>query len=147
METDELIKNVIRWGRDKGLNDPKAQLNKVIEEVGEIAHEVSRNRYGEEFRDAIGDTLVTLIILADIASARPMACLELAYREIKDRKGKTENGTFVKDVEKSYKIVAEGPGRECLTWSDADNLEDTKRCLMEQGYESFKIEEERLHEQ
>lgn len=97
METDELIKNVIRWGRDKGLNDPKAQLNKVMEEVGEIAHEVSRNRYGADFRDAIGDTLVTLIILADIASARPMACLKLAYREIKDRKGKTENGTFVKE--------------------------------------------------
>lgn len=97
METDELIKNVIRWGREKNLNDPKAQLNKVIEEVGEIAHEVSRNRYGKEFRDAIGDTLVTLIILADIASARPMGCLELAYREIKDRKGKTENGTFVKE--------------------------------------------------
>ena len=97
METDELIKNVIKWGRDKGLNDPKAQLNKVTEEVGEIAHEVSRNRYGKEFRDAIGDTLVTLIILADIASARPIGCLELAYREIKDRKGKTENGTFVKE--------------------------------------------------
>lgn len=97
METDELIKNVIRWGRDKGLDDPKAQLNKVMEEVGEIAHEVSRNRYGNEFRDAIGDALVTLIILADIASARPMSCLEIAYREIRDRKGKTENGTFVKE--------------------------------------------------
>lgn len=97
METDELIKNVIRWGRDKDLNDPKAQLNKVMEEVGEIAHEVSRNRYGKEFRDAIGDTLVTVLILADIAGARPMACLGLAYREIKDRKGKTENGTFVKE--------------------------------------------------
>ena len=97
METDELINNVIKWGRDKGLNDPKAQLNKVMEEVGEIAHEVSRNRYGKEFRDAIGDTLVTVIILADIASAIPMGCLELAYREIRDRKGKTENGTFVKE--------------------------------------------------
>lgn len=97
METDELIKKVIRWGRDKGLNDPKAQLNKVMEEVGEIAHEVSRNRYGGEFRDAIGDTLVTILILADIAGTRPMACLELAYREIRDRKGKTENGTFVKE--------------------------------------------------
>lgn len=97
METDELIKNVIRWGRDKELNDPKAQLNKVMEEVGEIAHEVSRNRYGKEFRDAIGDTLITLIILADIASAIPMACLELAYREIKNRKGATRDGTFVKE--------------------------------------------------
>lgn len=96
-QTDELVRMVIKWGRDKGLNDPKAQLNKVMEEVGEIAHEVTRNRYGKEFRDAIGDTLVTILILADIASARPMACLEVAYREIRDRKGKTENGTFVKE--------------------------------------------------
>lgn len=98
METDELIKKVIMWGRSKELNDPKAQLNKVMEEVGEIAHEVTRNNYGKEFRDAIGDTLVTLIILADITSARPMACLELAYKEIKDRKGKTEDGTFIKEI-------------------------------------------------
>ena len=96
-QTDELIKNVIKWGRDRELTDPKAQLNKVMEEVGEIAHEVTRNRYGKEFRDAIGDTLVTILSLADIASARPMACLQLAYREIRDRKGKTENGTFVKE--------------------------------------------------
>lgn len=97
MNTDELVDSVIRWGRNKNLNDPKAQLNKVMEEVGEIAHEVSRNRYGAEFRDAIGDTLVTVIILADIASARPMGCLEVAFREIKNRKGKTENGTFIKE--------------------------------------------------
>lgn len=97
METDELIKAVIAWGKEKGLNDPKAQLNKVIEEVGEIAHEVTRNRYGKEFRDAIGDTLVTLIILANMCSAVPMGCLEIAYREIKNRKGTTENGTFIKE--------------------------------------------------
>ena len=143
METDELIKSVIRWGRDKGLNDPKAQLNKVIEEVGEIAHEVSRNKYGKEFRDAIGDTLVTLIILADIASARPMACLELAYKEIRDRKGKTENGTFVKNVEKKYKIVAEGPKGGCLTWASDKDIDFAKERLMSKGYTTFKIEEER----
>lgn len=97
MDADELVKAVIRWGRDKNLDDPKAQMNKVIEEVGEIAHEVSRNQYGKEFRDAIGDTLITLIILADIASAKPIECLQLAYNEIKNRKGKTENGTFIKE--------------------------------------------------
>lgn len=42
-----------------------------------------------------------------------------------------------------YSIVAYGPGKECKTWSGADNLEDTKRYLMQQGYDSFKIEEER----
>lgn len=42
---DELIENVIRWGRDKELNDPKAQMNKVIEEVGEMAHGQSKYSY------------------------------------------------------------------------------------------------------
>ena len=97
MSTDELVSAVIKWGREKNINNPNTQLNKVIEEVGEIAHEVTRDRYGKEFRDAIGDALVTLIILADIASARPMACLELAYKEIKDRKGKTVSGNFIKE--------------------------------------------------
>jgi len=97
MNTDELVKAVIRWGRDRNINDPKSQLNKVIEEVGEIAHEVTRDRYGKEFRDAIGDTLVTVILLADIASANPMACLQLAYNEIKDRKGATVSGNFIKE--------------------------------------------------
>lgn len=37
------------------------------------------------------------ILVMTIQRAGAMACLELAYREIKDRKGKTENGTFVKE--------------------------------------------------
>ena len=44
-EAINVITDVIQWGRKKGLGDPKAQLNKVIEEVGEIAHEISRNNY------------------------------------------------------------------------------------------------------
>ena len=97
--TDELIQNVLQWGVDKGLDDSKAQLNKVIEEVGEIAHEITRNKNGEELKDAIGDSLVTIIILAGICGYDPMDCLAKAYNEIKERKGTTENGTFVKDVQ------------------------------------------------
>lgn len=97
MTTDELVNAVMDWGEEKGLDDPKAQLNKVIEEVGEIAHEVSRNRYGEDFRDSIGDSLVTIIILANIAGQDPRACLLEAYNTIKNRKGKTKDGTFIKE--------------------------------------------------
>lgn len=97
MTTDELINAVLDWGEEHDLHDPKAQLNKVIEEVGEIAHEVSRNRYGEDFRDSIGDSLVTIIILAGIVGQDPRGCLLEAYNIIKDRKGKTSNGTFVKE--------------------------------------------------
>lgn len=100
------ITDVIQWGRNKGLDDPKAQLNKVIEEVGEIAHEITRNHYDlealeqpDELYDAIGDALVTIIILADILNMDPMACLEIAYETIANRTGETKNGTFVKAEE------------------------------------------------
>lgn len=96
--------DVINWGREKGLDDPKAQLNKVMEEVGEIAHEITRNHYDlneleqpDELVDAIGDTLVTVVILSDILGIDPIDALSEAYEQIKDRKGKTSNGTFVKE--------------------------------------------------
>lgn len=98
MTTDELIEAVKQWGADKGLNDPKAQLNKVIEEVGEMAHEISRNQYGRELEDAIGDTLVTVIILSAICGFDPIYCLGIAYNEIKGRKGHTQDGSFIKDT-------------------------------------------------
>ena len=98
------ITDVIQWGRQRGLDDPKAQLNKVIEEVGEIAHEITRNRYDlnaleqpDELCDAIGDALVTIIILADILNLDPVACLEGAYEVIANRTGETKDGTFVKE--------------------------------------------------
>lgn len=93
---DTLV-DVIQWGRDKCLSDPKAQLNKVMEEVGEIAHEITRNNYeSDELVDAIGDTLVTVVILSDILDIDPIDALQEAYDAIKNRKGKTENGTFVR---------------------------------------------------
>lgn len=102
-EAINVITDVIQWGRNKGLDDPKAQLNKVIEEVGEIAHEISRNNYDldaleqpDELVDAIGDALVTVIILADILNLDPIGCLAEAYDAIKNRKGKTVHGTFIK---------------------------------------------------
>lgn len=105
-EAINVITDVIQWGRNKGLDDPKAQLNKVIEEVGEIAHEITRNNYDldaleqpDELVDAIGDALVTIIILADILNLDPVGCLESAYEAIANRKGTTKNGTFVKAEE------------------------------------------------
>ena len=98
MTTDQLINNVMRWGTIHKLDDPKAQLNKVIEEIGELAHEICRNNYSTpEARDAIGDVLVTVIILSQILGHDPMKCLAEAYEEISKRKGHTELGTFIKD--------------------------------------------------
>lgn len=98
MDTDELIGLIAVWGQDHGIDNPDKQTIKLMEEVGELAHEISRNRYDSlETKDAIGDIGVVLIILADILGLDFSDCLEEAYSVIKERKGHTENGSFIKE--------------------------------------------------
>ena len=48
--------------------------------------------------DGYGDVLVTMIIGAEIAGFDLVDCLQVAYDEIKDRKGHlNEDGIFVKE--------------------------------------------------
>lgn len=95
----KLVQAVEEWGDLHDLHDPVMQFTKMIEENGEIAHELTRNRFkSKELEDALGDSCVCLIILAHILDMNIFDCLELAYNEIKDRKGKTENGTFIKEA-------------------------------------------------
>ena len=99
--SDDLVKQVIDWGRDKGITNPDKQLCKVLEEVGEMAHEICRSQYtSEEMQDSIGDSMVALIILADTLNFDPLLCLQEAYNVIKNRSGQTISGCFVKDEHK-----------------------------------------------
>jgi NTP pyrophosphatase (non-canonical NTP hydrolase) len=99
MTFDNLIENVTQWADDKNIlkkeNAPK-QLLKVLEEVGETAGALLKNKEAE-IKDGIGDSFVTLIILAKQLGLEPADCLEAAWNEIKDRTGKTENGVFIKN--------------------------------------------------
>ena len=47
--------------------------------------------------DEMGDIFVTLIILCEQLNISPQTCLAMAYDKIKTRKGRTINGTFVKE--------------------------------------------------
>lgn len=101
MEEDKnfmgLIELVKDWGREKKIDNPIMQFAKVNEEVGEIAHELTRSRLqSPELVDAIGDTLVTIIILADILDIDLYDALSEAYDTIATRVGETKNGSFVK---------------------------------------------------
>ena len=80
---------------DKRENASK-QMLKVMEEVGETAGALLKNKENE-IKDGIGDSFVTLIILCQQLGYTPTECLQLAYDEISDRKGKTVDGVFVKD--------------------------------------------------
>lgn len=97
---EALIAQVKAWGREKGINNPTMQYAKMIEEAGEIAHELTRGHYKtDEMEDALGDTLVTLIILADILGYDLYDCLAEAYGVISKRTGKNIDGSFVKDTQ------------------------------------------------
>lgn len=95
---NKLVKLVEKWSKDKDLDkaDSGKQFLKVIEEIGEVADALVKNK-PDELKDGIGDTVVTLIILAQQNGLTLEECLETAYNEIADRKGKTVNGVFVKE--------------------------------------------------
>ena len=97
---DQLIKQVEQWSKDKDLHNgnPDRQALKFYEEAGEVGAALSRGNL-EALKDGIGDTVVTLIILAQQHDMTLQECLQYAYDEIKDRKGKTINGTFVKEAD------------------------------------------------
>jgi NTP pyrophosphatase (non-canonical NTP hydrolase) len=94
---EKLIEQVEQWAIDKGLDkaDPTKQFLKTSEEFGEIAAALARDDM-DEFKDAVGDTVVTLIILAQQKGYTLQECLQTAYDVIKGRTGQTINGIFVK---------------------------------------------------
>lgn len=90
---------VIKWAEDKNLLNPEnafKQYIKTVSEVGELGDALIKND-ALGIIDGLGDVLVTLIILSEQLSLNLEDCLESAYNEIKNRKGKTLNGTFIKN--------------------------------------------------
>jgi len=99
IEMDELIKNVKLWADEKNLlkkENSHAQMLKVLEEVGETAGALLKKKE-KEIIDGLGDSFVTLIILCYQLNLEPEDCLQAAWEEIKNRKGKTVNGTFIRE--------------------------------------------------
>jgi len=88
-----------KWASNRGLykgGDSKTQALKLVEEVGETCKAILKNDQAE-IEDGIGDCVVVLTNLAHLCNTDIEHCIELAYNEIKDRKGKMDNGTFKKD--------------------------------------------------
>ena len=87
------------WADERGLyknGDPKTQALKLVEEVGETCRAILKDNE-MEMVDGIGDCVVVLTNLAELIGTPIEECIEQAYFEIKNRKGKMANGTYVKD--------------------------------------------------
>jgi len=87
------------WADERGLyenGDAKTQALKLVEEVGETCRAILKEDQ-EEAIDGIGDCVVVLTNLAELIGVPIELCIDAAYDEIKDRKGKMVNGTYKKD--------------------------------------------------
>ncbi len=97
MKTLALIR---QWAEDRNLvkgATRQSQMLKMTEEVGELAAGIAKGREAE-VKDAIGDCVVVLTILAAQSGMLIEDCIDAAYAEIKDRKGKMVDGVFVREV-------------------------------------------------
>ena len=87
------------WAHDRNLirgSDVKSQFVKLMEEAGELAQAIAKQK-DDEFADALGDMFVVMTILADQKGLQIEECIAGAWNEIKDRKGRMVDGVFVKE--------------------------------------------------
>jgi NTP pyrophosphatase (non-canonical NTP hydrolase) len=70
---------------------------KAVSEIGELADALNKHDLSG-IKDGVGDVLVCLINMCALLDINLTDCLQLAYNEIKDRKGTLlPNGVFVKE--------------------------------------------------
>ena len=96
---DELFNCIRQWADERGIydkGDPKTQYIKLMEETGEIGRAILKQDTAE-LVDGIGDAVVVLTNLAELAGVPIEDCIQEAYNVIAKRKGKMINGTFVKE--------------------------------------------------
>jgi NTP pyrophosphatase (non-canonical NTP hydrolase) len=93
------VERIKQWHHDRNLIDgstDKDQYMKLIQEAGELSDSICK---GKDIRDDIGDMLVVLINIAERNNLSLTECLETAYNDIKDRKGRMIDGVFVKETD------------------------------------------------
>lgn len=98
----ELIDLCTQWSSDRGIfvnGTVATQALKLVSEVGELADNVAKRR---DIADDIGDCLVVLNNLAVMNELSLEECLEVAYVDIKDRRGYLNGaGVFIKESDRN----------------------------------------------
>ena len=94
---ENLVELIEQWHHDRNLiegSTDKDQYLKLIQEAGELSDSICK---GKDIRDDIGDMMVVLINIMARNDLGMQECLQVAYDDIKDRKGKMIDGVFVKE--------------------------------------------------
>jgi len=97
LSVDEYVKKIVQWHHDRNLiegSSDKDQFCKLIQEAGELSDNVCK---GKDVSDDIGDMIVVLLNIAERNGLSLADCLERAWDDIKDRKGRMVDGIFIKE--------------------------------------------------
>jgi NTP pyrophosphatase (non-canonical NTP hydrolase) len=70
---------------------------KLLQELGELSDHVCKDSHEMLIADDLGDMMVVMINIMARNNLTIEECLEKAYNDIKDRKGKMVDGIFVKE--------------------------------------------------
>ena len=90
-----------QWAADRNLiegSTPDKQLSKLNEEYNELFDGLL-NQNIDDIKDAIGDIQVVLCVMCHQLGIDIDECREIAWEQIKDRKGRMVDGVFVKEVQ------------------------------------------------
>jgi len=96
----QLEMKIVQWAEARKIipnSTPATQLLKAMSELGELADAtIKQDRLG--IIDGVGDVMVCLINYCALQDIDLVTCMDVAYDEIKNRKGTLlPNGVFVKE--------------------------------------------------
>ena len=101
MSYADIEMKIIQWSEARKIipnSSPEIQLLKAMSELGELA-DATIKKDQEAVIDAVGDVMVCLINYCALQDLNLVNCMEVAYDQIKNRKGTLlPNGLFVKDA-------------------------------------------------
>ena len=95
-----IIENIQQWHQDRNLiagSTDKDQVLKLLQELGELSDHVCKDSHPMLIADDLGDMMVVMINIMTRNNLTMQECLEKAYNDIKNRKGKMIDGIFVKE--------------------------------------------------
>ena len=101
---ENLIDKIMKWHENRNLiegSTDKDQVLKLQQELGELSDSVCKQK---DMKDDLGDMMVIMLNIMRRNNLTMEECLETAYIDIKDRKGRMIDGIFVKFEEKSFNM-------------------------------------------
>ena len=98
----DVFTNIADWAKARNLiegSTPQAQFLKLAEELGEVAECIAKGLSQDELKKELGDMLVVITIIAEQHGLSTNECATAAYEKIKHRKGRMQNGVFIREVD------------------------------------------------